>query len=142
MPRFAQRMPFLIKADVIRGIFGRLCTAIDIDESIHIPMFQQFISWDIVVGRVKADIFRSKTKRMTSEIIDCIQKIQAVMAAGFRKLKHEWKFHFFQIIPVREHVEGVAKIPGFLVAVPSPSGIGIRIVAAAVFAERTGRAAG
>lgn len=44
-----------------------------------------------------------------------------------------------QIISVREHVEGMAEIPVFPVAVPAPFRIGGRIVVAAVLAEGTGR---
>ena len=44
VPRPAKGMPFLIKGDVIWGICGRFSPAIDVDECIHAPVFQQLVS--------------------------------------------------------------------------------------------------
>lgn len=104
VPCPAQRMPLFIESNVIRCVFGRFCPSVDINESIDIPMLQQFISREIVMGGVQADVFRSESRGMASEIIHGIQKIQAVMAAGLRKLKHERKFYFLLVISVRKHV--------------------------------------
>ncbi len=48
VPSPAERMSGLVKSNVIRGISGGFCPAVDVDECIHIPMFQQFISRDRV----------------------------------------------------------------------------------------------
>ena len=58
MPCSAKRMAFLVESDVIWGIPGRLGSPVDINEGIDIPVFQQFISWDVVMCGVKAYIFR------------------------------------------------------------------------------------
>ena len=67
-------------------------------------MFQQFIGWDIVMGRVQTDILGCEAKRMTPKIIQSIQEVQTVMAAGLGKLKHKRKLDLFQVIAVRKHV--------------------------------------
>lgn len=104
MPGPAQRMPFFIESNVIRCVFGGFCPPIDINESIDISMLQQFISREIVVGRVQADVFRSEATGMTAKIIHGIQEVQAVMTAGLGKLKHERKLHFLAVISVGKHV--------------------------------------
>lgn len=53
----ADRMAFFAESDVIRSIFRRRCPAVDINECIYVPAFQQFISRDVVMCGVKADIF-------------------------------------------------------------------------------------
>ena len=104
VPCPAQRMPLFIESNVIRCVFGRFCPSVDINESIDIPMLQQFISREIVVGRVQTDVFRSEAKRMPPKIIQGIQEVQAVMAAGLGELKHEREFYFLLVISVRKHV--------------------------------------
>ena len=104
VPSPAQRMPLFVEGNIIWCVFGRFCPPIDINESIDVPMLQQFISRDIVMGGVQADVFGGKAKGMTSEIIHGIQEVQAVMAADLRKLKHEREFHFFLAISVRKHI--------------------------------------
>ena len=64
------------------------------------------------------------------------------MASGIRKFQEQWKFDFKLAVATAEHVESMAEIPGIVIAVPSPSGIRVGVMAAAVFAERTGKAAG
>jgi len=64
LPCLAERMAFLIECDVVRGIFGRFCPTIDVDQGIHVPVFQQLISRDVVMCGVKADIFGGKTKNI------------------------------------------------------------------------------
>ncbi len=53
----ADRMALLVESDVIWGISGGFCPAVDVGGCIHIPMFQQSISRDIVVCGVQADVF-------------------------------------------------------------------------------------
>ncbi len=53
----AERTAFLVESNVIRGTCGSFCPAIDVNQRIHVPAFQQFISRDVVVCGVKADIF-------------------------------------------------------------------------------------
>lgn len=75
MPGSAEGMPQFIKSDVIRGILGRFSPAVDVDEGIHVPAFQQSVSGDVVMCGVKADIFRGKAKAIAAEIIYCIEEI-------------------------------------------------------------------
>lgn len=81
MPCPAKGMAFLVESDVIRGIFRRFCPPIDINEGIDIPVFQQPISWDVVMCGVKAYVFRRNAKGITPEIIYGIEEVFAVMAA-------------------------------------------------------------
>ena len=53
----AKRMAVLVESDIIRGVIRGLCASVDVDEGIDIPAFQQFISRDVVMGGVQADIF-------------------------------------------------------------------------------------
>lgn len=104
IPRPAEGMALFVEGKVIRCIFRRFCPPIDIDKSIYIPMFQQFIGWDIVMGRVQTDILGCEAKKMTPKIIQSIQEVQTVMAAGLGKLKHKRKLDLFQVIAVKKHV--------------------------------------
>ena len=58
MPCGAERMPIFIKCNISRGIFRGFIPAVDIDERIDVPPFQQFIGWHMVMCRVKAYVFR------------------------------------------------------------------------------------
>ena len=58
MPGRAYGVAGFIEGDAGRGIFRRFCPSVDINEGIDIPVFQQFIGWDVVMCGVKADIFR------------------------------------------------------------------------------------
>ena len=69
VPGPAQGMSLFVEGNIIRCVFGRFCPPIDINESIDVPILQQFISRDIVMGGVQADVFGSEAKGMTSEII-------------------------------------------------------------------------
>ena len=104
VPGPAQRMSLFIESNVIRCVFGGCCPSIDINEGIDIPMLQQFIGRDIVMGGVQTDVFRGEAKGMAPKIIHGIQEVQAVMAAGLGKLKHERKLYFFRGISVRKQV--------------------------------------
>lgn len=57
MPFPAEGMPFLVKSDIIRGIFRRLCPPVDVNEGIDVPSFQKLISRDVVMRGVEADVF-------------------------------------------------------------------------------------
>ncbi len=81
VPCFAKRMAFFVKRDIIRGVFGRFSPAINVNERIYAPMFQQFISRDVVMCGVEADIFWRKAKNIAPEIINGIEEVFAVMAA-------------------------------------------------------------
>ena len=64
MPGRAEGIPGFIKGNVCGGIFRRFCPAIDVNQRIDIPAFQQFIGWDVVVSGIKADIFREQPAEM------------------------------------------------------------------------------
>ena len=104
MSGFAQRMPGFVKSDVIRSIFRRFGTAVDVNQCIDIHMLKQFISGYIVMCGIKADIFGSKTISMTAKIIKGIQKVFAVMPAGLSKFHEDGKFRFKLVISAAEHI--------------------------------------
>ena len=70
VPSPADRMAFLVESDILRGIFGGCSSAVDVDQRIHIPALQQFISRDVVMGRIEADIFGRKPQGIPSEIVN------------------------------------------------------------------------
>ena len=88
VPSPADWMAFLVESDILRGIFGGFCPGVDVNQRIHIPSLQQFISRDIVMGRIETDIFGRKPQGIPSEIVNCVEEIFTVMAFGIRKL-HE-----------------------------------------------------
>ena len=138
----AERMPILVKGNVIRGVFRRLCPAVDVDEGADIPVFQQPVSGDVVMGGIKADIFRGKAEAVASKIIYGEKEIFAVMAFGIRKFEEDGEFNPEGIIPGAEHIKCMAEVPGLVVRVPAPFCIGIGIMARAAAAEGAGRPAG
>ena len=75
MPSLADRMSFLVESDILRGIFGGFCPAVDVNQRIDIPALQQFISRDVVMGRIEADIFWGKSEGIPSEIVNCVEEI-------------------------------------------------------------------
>jgi len=142
MSCFAKRMSFFVESNVIGGIFGRFCPAIDVNQRIHIPVFQQFISGDVVMCGVQTDIFGGKTKSIASEIINCIEEVFAVMPAGTGEIHQQGEFHFQLVVPGAEHIERMPEIPDFVITVPSPFGIGVRVVAGTAAAVWAGVSAG
>jgi len=141
---FAKWMAFFVKNDVICGISRRFCPAINVNQCVYAPVFQQFISRDVVMCGVKADIFGRNAKSIAPEIIYGIEEALAVMAACVGELHQQGEFHFQRIIPVAEHVKRMSEVPCFVAAVPSPFGIRIRvgIMAGTASAVRAGAAAG
>ena len=89
MPCLADRMAFLVESDILRGIFGGCCPAVEINQRIHIPAFQHFISRNVVMGGIEADKFWGKTQEIAPEIVSCEEEIFAVMAFGIGKLHEE-----------------------------------------------------
>lgn len=142
MPGRAEGMPGFIKGNVCFGIFRRLCPAVDVNECIDIPAFQQFIGWDVVMCGVKADIFRGQPEQMPSKVVNGVEKVFTVVASGTGKLHQKREFDFQAVVPAAEHVQGMPKKPCFIVTVPSPCGIRVRIMAAAAVPVWAGFAAG
>ncbi len=104
VPRPAERMAFLVESDVIGAIFRRFCPAVDVNQCVHVPMFQQFISGDVVVCGIEADVFGGKAKGIASEIVNGIEEIFAVMPPGIGKFHEQGKIYFKGIISGTEHV--------------------------------------
>lgn len=86
MPGGAEGVPGFIEGGTSRGIPRGFRPAIDVDESIDIPAFQQLIDWEAVMRGVKAYVFRGDAKGITPEIIYGIKEVPAVMAACVGKL--------------------------------------------------------
>ena len=82
----AERVAFLVESDVIRGTFRRFSPAVDVDQRIYVPAFQQLIGRDVVMCGVEADIIGGKAKNIAPEIINGIEEVFAVMAACIGKL--------------------------------------------------------
>lgn len=129
--RPAEGMAVFIEGNVIRGVFGRLCPAIDVDEGVDVPVFQQPVSGNVVMGGIRADIFGGNAKAVASKVVYGKKEIFTVMAFGVRNFQKDGEFGLKAVIPAAEHIECVPKIPGFVVAVPSPFRIRIGIMAAA-----------
>lgn len=132
----------LAKGDVIRGEFRRFSPAVDVNKGVDVPVFQQPVCRDVVMCGIKADIFRGKAKAVAAKVVYGKKEIFTVMVFGIRKLQQEGKFDPEHVIPAAEHIEGVAEIPVFIVAVPSPFGIRVGKMAAAGVPEGAGRRAG
>ncbi len=98
MPCPAERMAFLVESDVIGGVFRRFCPAVDVNQCVHVPMFQQFINGDVVVCGIEVDVFGGKAKGIASEIVNGIEEIFAVMALGIGKFHEQGKIYFKGII--------------------------------------------
>ncbi len=60
----AERMAFLVESDVIGGVFRRFCPAVDVNQCVHVTMFQQFISGDVVVCGIEADVLGERPKAL------------------------------------------------------------------------------
>ena len=138
----AEGMSLFIESDVIRCIFRRFSPAVDVDEGIYAPVFQQCVSGDVVMCGIKADIFCRKPKAVASKIVYGIEEIFTVVSSGISKFQEDGKIDFKPAVPGTEQVQGVPEIPGFVVAVPSPSGIWVGIMPAAGTAVWAGKAAG
>ena len=123
MPCPAEGMAILIESDIIRGIFRSFGPSIDVDERIDAPALQEHVGGDVVMGGIEADIPGGKSKAVAAEVIDGIKEVLAVMAPGISELHEQGQLDFKLIVPGAEHVEGVAEIPCFIVAVPAPAGI-------------------
>lgn len=114
MPCLADRMALFVESDILRGIFGGCCPAVEINQRIHIPAFQHFISRNVVMGGIEADKFWGKTQEIAPEIVSCEEEIFAVMAFGIGKLHEEREIDLKDIISGSEHVQSMPEIPCFL----------------------------
>ena len=99
MPGRAEGMPSFIKGNVCEGISSRLCLAVDVNQCIDIPAFQQFVCQDVVMCGIKADVFRNQSMAMPPKIINGIKKVFAVMASGIGKLHQKREFNFQVFLP-------------------------------------------
>lgn len=134
--RPAEGMAVFIEGNVIRGVFGRLCPAVDV------PVFQQLISGDVVMGGIKADIFWGKAKTVAAKVVYGKEEIFTVMAFGIRKFQENGEFGLKPVISAAEHIESVTEIPVFVVTVPSPFCIRSGIMAATGVPVGAGKSAG
>ena len=64
------------------------------------------------------------------------------MASGIRKFHEQGKFDLELTVATAEHVESMSEIPGFVTAVPTPTGIRVGVMATTVSAKSAGKAAG
>ncbi len=80
---------------------------------------------------IKADVFGGQSGAVSAEVINGIKKVFAVMASGIRKFHQERRFNFQAVVPAAEHVQGMPEKLCFIVTVPSPCCIQVRIMAAA-----------
>ena len=142
MPGPAQGMSFLIKSNVIRGAGRRLRPAIDIDQGIDAPVFQQFISRNVIMCRIQTDIFRRQPAAVTAKTVYSIKKIFAVVASGIGKVHKERKFNLKFSVPAAEHVKRMAKKPCLIITVPAPAGIRIGVMPSTGAAKRAGAVTG
>lgn len=129
IPCPAEGMTFFAEGDIIRSIFRGLCPAVDVNKGIDAPVIQKPVSWDVVMGGIQTDVLGGKAKTVTPEVVDGIKEIFAVMTSGIRKFQEDRELHLKGVISAAEHIKGVAEKPGFVVTVPSPSGIWVRIMA-------------
>ena len=135
-------MAGFVKSDVCGGIIRRLCPAVDVNQRSDIPAFQQFIGWDVVMCTVKADIFGGQPGQMPSEVVNGVEEVFTVVAFGAGKLQQKREFNFQAVVSAAEHIQGMPEKPCFIVAVPAPCGIGVRIMTAAAFPVWAGFTAG
>ena len=138
MPGPAERVPLFVESNVIRGIVRRLCAAIDIDEGVDVPAFQEAVGCDVVMGGIKTDILWEEPIGVTAKIINGIKEIFAVMPPCASKVHQQGELDLELCIPGTEHIEGMPEIPAVIVAVPSPSCVRVGIVAPTAIAERAG----
>lgn len=88
------------------------------------------------MGRIQAHICRREPHPVPAEFIDGIQEIDAVVAACAGKFHEQREFCFVRIAAVAEHKKRPSEIPFFLMAVPSPVRIRVRIMPGAFFMAR------
>ncbi len=79
----------------------------------------------------KADIFWGQPAQVPSEVVNGIEKVFTVMVPCAGKFHQKREFNFQPAVPAAEHVQGMPEKPCFIVAVPSPCGIRVRIMAGA-----------
>ena len=101
-------------------------------------MFQKSVSRDVVMGGIKADIFREKPVSIASKFVYSIEKVFTVMPFSGCKFEQEWEIQFQLIISATQKIQGVSEIPGFVAAVPSPMCIRVGIMPVAIFPVSAG----
>lgn len=88
------------------------------------------------MGRIQAYICGREPHPVSAEFIDGIQEIDAVVAACAGKFHEQREFCFVCIVAAAEHIKRPSEIPFFLMAVPSPVRIRVRIMLGASFMVR------
>lgn len=107
----ADRMPILVEGDVPGSVCRSFRAPVDVDQRIDVPSFQEFIGRDVVMRRIKADVFRGNVRAVASEIIYGIEEVLAVVAARACKFHQERKLNLELVIPAAQHIERMAEIP-------------------------------
>lgn len=80
------------------------------------------------MGGIQAEIGGRDAGLMSAESINCIQKVDAVMTFGTGEVYQDGEFYFQVRVPAAEHIQGTPVIPVFLMAIPSPLCIRVRVM--------------
>lgn len=89
--------------------------------------------------RIQAEVFWSDAGFMPAQLVHGIKETDAVMATCTGILHEKGKLDFMVVAAAADHIESPAEVPGFIVTVPAPGSIGVRIMARAVAMIRAAR---
>lgn len=114
-----------VNRDGIRDGRGSAAVFIEVNERTDLPLVAEPIGGIVVMGRVQTEVTDVDIRVQGLELTQGDDGADAVMPSGIEEADMQWKVNANLRVMGAEHVKGVPKIKGILVAVPSPVRISV-----------------
>lgn len=128
-PCIAQGSAVFVNPDGVRDGLRPAAFVVEVNESADFTCFQEFIDRIFVHGGVKAHIFDRDVRHMLFQFMESHKEDYGIMAFGAGKAEQERNIRMKGRVMAGKLEKGIAKIILFQVAVPSPGGVRVRIMA-------------
>ena len=95
-------------------------------------MFQQLIGRNVIMSGIQAEINRIDARFMSGEFVYGKKETDDVMPARAGVLQKKREFDRMLVVTAADHIKSAPEVPVFVVTVPAPGSIGVRIMARTV----------
>jgi len=91
------------------------------------------------MSRIQAEVFRSDAGFMPAKFVYSKKETDAVVTTCTGLLHEKRKLDFMVVVATADHIKSPSEVPGFIITVPPPGSIGVRIMARTVVMIRAAR---
>ena len=89
--------------------------------------------------RIQAEVFRSDAGFMPAKLVRGKKETNTVVTTCTGILHENRKLDFMVVVATADHIKSAPEVPGFIITVPAPGSIGVRIMFRAVVMIRAAR---